>query len=251
MQLFKEKVALVTGSTGEGMGRSIAFSLAREGARVVLNYGTGHPNNSLAADKVLGELRGLGGKGYAFKADTRNDEEVAAMIEGVLTLYGRLDFLVCNSGGAWEMKDVVERDPMAWRGVVQAEIDGLFHCVRHTLPHMRAASFGRIIAIGMAHADQISGPPYDYLLGKAARTAFIRSLAAQEISNGITCNVVAPGHIQRVTMKQAVDSAKHGNIWKRRTNATPQDVGEAVKFLCTNEASFITGSVIQVAGSGA
>lgn len=250
MPLFKDKVALVTGSTGEGMGRSIAFTLAREGARVVLNYGTGHPNNSLAAEKVLAELRGLGGKGYAFKADTRNDNEVAAMIEGILTLYGRVDFLVCSSGGAWEMKDMVERDPVEWRGVIQAEIDGLFHCIRHVLPHMREAHFGRIIAIGMADADQISGPPYDYLLGKSARMALIRSLAAQEMSNGITCNIVAPGHIQRVTLRQAVEGAKHGNVWKRRTHALPQDVGEAVKFLCTTEASFVTGSVIQVAGSG-
>lgn len=250
MQIFKDKVALVTGSTGEGMGRSIAFALAREGAKVVLNYGTGHPNNSLAAEKVLAELRGLGGKGYAFKADTRNDEEVAAMVEGIITLYGRLDFLVCNSGGAWEMKDVVERDPVAWRGVLQAEIDGLFHCVRHALPHMRAAHSGRIVAVGMADAEQISGPPYDYLLGKSARVAFIRSLAAQEIANGITCNVVAPGHIQRTTMRQAIEAAKNGNAWKRRTSATPHDVAEAVKFLCTNEAAFVTGSVIQVAGSG-
>ncbi|MFN0156446.1 MAG: SDR family NAD(P)-dependent oxidoreductase [Bacteroidota bacterium] len=249
MQLFKDRVALVTGSTGEGMGRSIALTLAREGAKVVINYGTGHPNNSLAAEKVLTEVRGLGGKGYAFKADTRNDEEVGAMVEGIIRLYGKLDFLVCNAGGAWDVKDITERDPVEWRGVIQAEIDGLFHCIRHALPQMRKEHFGRIIAIGIADAERIGGPPYDYIVGKSARIGLMRSLAAQEIANGVTCNVISPGHIQRLTLKQAVEAAKRGNAWKRRTHAHPQDVAEAVRFLCAEEAAFITGSVIQVAGS--
>ena len=249
MQLFKDKVALVTGSTGEGVGRSIGLTLAREGAKVVVNYGTGQPNNSLAAEKVLTEIRSLGGKGYAFKADTRNDEEVESMVEGIITLYGKLDFLVCNAGGAWDVKDITELEPTEWRGVLQAEIDGLFHCVRHTLPHMRKEHFGRIIAIGIADADRIGGPPYDYLVGKSARMGLMRSLAAQEIEHGVTCNVIAPGHIQRMTLKQAVEAAKHNTVWKRRTHAQPQDVAEAVRFLCSEEAAFITGSVIQVAGS--
>jgi NAD(P)-dependent dehydrogenase (short-subunit alcohol dehydrogenase family) len=249
MQIFKDRVALITGSTGEGMGRSIAFTLARDGAKVVLNYGTGHPNNSHAAEKVLSELRALGGKGYVFKADTRNDDEVRDMVAGVIRLYGRLDFLVCNAGGAWEVKDITECEPEEWRGVMQAEVDGAFHCIRHALPVMREAHFGRIVAVGIANADRMTGPPYDYLLGKTARTALIRSLAAQEITHGITCNVIAPGHMQHVTLRQAVEAAKRGNPWKRRAHALPQDVAETVRFLCTDEAAFITGSVIELAGS--
>jgi 3-oxoacyl-[acyl-carrier protein] reductase len=250
MQIFKDRVALVTGSTGEGIGRSIAFSLATEGAKVILNYGTGHPNNSHAAEKVLAELRVLGGKGYVFRADTRRDDEVREMIEGAVRLYGRLDFLICNAGGAWEMKEITEREPDAWRAVMQAEVDGVFHCIRHALPVMREAQFGRIIALGIANAERVTGPPYDYLLGKTARTALIRSLAAQEIGHGITCNVIAPGHTHRATLRQAVEAAKRGNIWKRRTHALPQDVAEVARFLCTDEARFITGSVIELAGSG-
>lgn len=249
MQLFKDKVALVTGSTGEGLGRSIAFTLAREGAKVVLNYGTGNPNNSLAADKVLAELRTLGGKGYAFKADTREEDEVNHMIEGIVTLYSRLDFLICNAGGAWVARDITEIEQEHWRSVIKAEIDGLFYCVKHALPHMRKAHFGRIVAIGMAGSERTAGAPYDYLLGKSARNTFIRSLAQQEINFGITCNIIAPGHTRRLTLKEAVDAAKHGTQWKRRRSAMPQDASEAVRFLCSDQAAFVTGSVIEIAGN--
>lgn len=250
MQVFKDRVALVTGSTGEGMGRSIAFTLARDGARVVLNYGTGHPNNVSAAEKVLAEIRTLGGKGYAFRADTRVEAEVAEMITGIMTLYGRLDFLIVNSGGNWEVRDITEIDPVHWRSVMEAEIDGLYHCIKHALPVMREAHFGRIIAVGMKGAGTLDGPPYDFLLGKSSRNALIRSLASQELANGITCNVVAPSHTPRLTMKQAVDAAKHGGNWKRRTHALPQDAADVVRFLCSEESAFVTGSVIELGGSG-
>lgn len=249
MHIFKDKVALVTGSTGEGMGRSIAFTLAHEGAKVVLNYGTGHPNNAHAAEKVLEELRTLGGKGYAFKADTREEDEVQAMIEGIITLYGRIDFLICNHGGDYAMKDITEIDHDHWRSVVKAELDGLFYCIKHTIPHMRREQYGRIIAIGRANAEHLAGPPFDYNLGKAGRNTLIKSLAVNEISNGITCNIVAPGHTPRITLRQAVEAAKHSPTWKRRTNPQPQDVAEVVRFLCTDEAAFVTGSVIELAGS--
>jgi 3-oxoacyl-[acyl-carrier protein] reductase len=249
MSTFRNRVALVTGSTGEGMGRSIALTLGKEGARVVLNYGTGHPNNMLAAEKVLEEIRALGGKGYAFKADTREEDEVKRMVEGVTRLYGQIDYLICNAGGPWEMKDITEIDQEHWRSVIKAEIDGLFFCVKHVLPHMRSAHSGRIIAVGLAGAATRSGPPYDYALGKAGRALLIRALASDEAANGITCNVVAPGHMEHVTIKQALDAVKHAPAWRRRTKASPQDVAEVVRFLCSEEGQFVNGSVIEVTGS--
>jgi 3-oxoacyl-[acyl-carrier protein] reductase len=248
MQAFKDRIALVTGSTGEGMGRSIALTLAREGAKVVVNYGTGHPNNISAAEKVLAEIRALGGKGYAFKADTREEDEVQAMIKGVITLYGQLDFLICNAGGAWDPRDITEVEHEHWRSVIKAEIDGLFYCLKHALPHMRQARFGRIIAIGYGGREEFEGPPYEYMVGKAGRHGLIRSVAKAEIANGITCNIVAPGHTPRPTLKQAIDAVKHAPAWRRRLSATPQDGAEAVRFLCSDEAAFVTGSLIRIAG---
>ncbi|MBX2991084.1 MAG: SDR family oxidoreductase [Bacteroidetes bacterium] len=248
MQIFKDKVALVTGSTGEGMGRSIAFTFAREGAKVVLNYGTGHPNNAHAAEKVLQELRALGGKGYAFKADMREEDEVQAMIEGIITLYGKIDFLVCNHGGDYVPTDITDIERDHWRSVVKAEIDGLFYCIKHTLPHMRREHSGRIVAVTLAGVDHTERPPYDYNLGKSARNALIKSLAKSEIENGITCNIIAPGHIPHATLRQAVDSTKQAAAWKRRVHAQPQDVAEAVHYLCSEGARFVTGSVIELAG---
>jgi NAD(P)-dependent dehydrogenase (short-subunit alcohol dehydrogenase family) len=246
--IFRNQVAVVTGSTGEGIGRSIALTLAKEGARVVLNYGTGHPNNMSAADKVLTEIRALGGKGYSFKADTREEDEVKAMIDGVMTLYGRVDFIICNAGGMWDQKDLTEIEQEHWRSVIKAEVDGMFYCIKMALPHMRRAHFGRIIAIGLADSERRTGPPYDYVTGKAARNILMKSVAAGEMANGITCNIVAPGHIPHLTLRQAVESAKHGGIWKRRTGPLPQDVAEVVRFLCSNEGSWVTGSLIEVAG---
>ena len=247
--MLKDKVALVTGSTGEGLGRSIAFMFGTEGVKVVLNYGTGHPNNAHAADKVLAEVRALGGKGYVFKADTREEDEVQSMINGIITLYGRLDFLVCNAGGAWEVRDVTEIEQEHWRSVIKAEVDGLFYCVKHALPHMREAHWGRIIAVGFGGLGHTDSPPYDYMAGKALRHSFIRSIASAEIANGITCNVVAPDHTARPTMKQAIDAAKHSPGWKRRTSPTTQDGAEVVRFLCSDEAAFVTGNVINISGA--
>jgi len=249
MHTFKDRVALITGSTGEGMGRSIALTLAREGAKIVLNYGTGHPNNVSAADKVLAEVRALGGKGYAFKADTREEDEVQGMIDGIVTLYGRLDFLICNAGGGWDARDITEIDQGQWRSVIKAEIDGLFYCIKHALPCMREAHYGRIVAVSMAGVEKMSGPPYDYVIGKSARNTLIRALADKELANGITCNIVAPGHTPRLTLRQAVDAAKHSANWKRRTHALPQDSADVVRFLCSDEAAFVTGSVIELGGS--
>jgi len=249
MQAFKDRVGLVTGSTGEGLGRSIAFTLAREGAKVVINYGTGHPNNENAAEKVLKETRALGGKGYAFKADTREEDEVQSMIDGIVTLYGRLDYLICNAGGAWEAKDITEIEQEHWQSVFKAEVDGLFYCIKHALPHMRQAQFGRIIAVGFGGIRQFNGPPYDYMAGKTARHALVQSIAPVEIANGITCNVVAPSHTSRPTMKQAIDAAKHAPNWKRRTAPTPQDGAEVIRFLCSDEAAFVTGNIINIEGN--
>jgi 3-oxoacyl-[acyl-carrier protein] reductase len=248
MSIFKDKVALITGSTGEGMGRSIAFTFARERAKVILNYGTGHPNNVSASEKVLTEVRSLGGKGYAFKSDTRDANEVAEMVAGVIRLYGQLDFLIVNSGGGWDAMDITELENERWRSNLEAEIDGLYHCVKYALPPMRKAGFGRIVALGMAGVEWFSGPPYDYMVGKSARNAFIRSLARSELRHGITCNVVAPGHTPRVTMKQAVEAAKHGTQWRRRATVHPQDAAEVVKFLCSDAGSFVTGSIIELTG---
>ena len=168
------------------------------------------------------------------------------MIEGVVTLYGRIDFLVCNAGGAWETQDVTEITQEHWRSVIKAEVDGLFYCIKHTLPQMREAHFGRIIAVGFGGAEHSVDPPHDYVTGKVMRHAFIRSLATREIVNGITCNVIAPSHTMRPTMKQAIDAVKHNPTWRRRTSATPQDGAEVARFLCSDEAAFVTGNVITI-----
>jgi 3-oxoacyl-[acyl-carrier protein] reductase len=218
---------------------------------VILNYGTGHPSNALAAEKVLDEVRALGGKGYAFRADMRKEDEVKAMIDGVITLYGRIDFLICNHGGDFATQDIVAIESDHWRSVLMAELDGVFYCIKHTLPSMRREHYGRIIAVGVTSTANAEVLPFDYIIGKSGRVALVKSLAIREIENGITCNVVAPGHTPHFTMRQAIDAAVHSPAWKRRTKAQPQDVAEAVRFLCSDEAAFVTGSVIELAGKTA
>jgi len=164
-----------------------------------------------------------------------------------MTLYGKIDFLICNHGGEYERKDVTEIEHDHWRSVIKAELDGLFYCVKHALPHMRRAHSGRIIAIGRASEGEVL--PVDYSLGKAGRVSFIKSIAANEIRNGITCNVIAPVTTPHVTMRQAADAAKRSPAWKRRISPQTQDVAEVVRFLCSDEAMFVTGSVIEFAGS--
>ena len=140
--------------------------------------------------------------------------------------------------------------PGQFKEVLEAEITGAFHCIRECLPIMRKNQWGRIINLGIIDAGYwaADGPsPIEYAIGKAGRVLLTRHLALKEREYNITVNMVnpGPGHTAPFdTIGQALSYSDHSDQWKSRKTATPQDIADAVLFLCTEQARFMTGSHI-------
>ena len=241
------RVALVTGASGGGMGRSIALTLARDGADIVLNY----RNNLERAKEVAAAIEALGRTVYLHQADTEDPDAVFAMVQAADSEFGHVDIAICSAGGAWKVQDFVDIEPDHWRAVMRGEVDSAYGLIRATLPGMRERGWGRIVMIGGLRADDWTyGPPdgpLDYPLGKAARHWLARTLGPRERANGITINAVAPGPIEHVEFDEALRLAKEGPSGE----ITPQHVAEVISYLCSERAAHVTGAIVPVRGSDA
>ncbi len=252
---LKGGTALITGSTGSGIGRSTAFRLASEGTNIILNYGTYHRTGRALKDaeenakRVAEVIEELGGKAFVYVADTREPSQVKAMVDAGIERFGAIDILVNNAGGEWLVQDITEIKPEHWRSVLQAEIDGAFYCIKYVLPGMRERMWGRIVNISMENALNWTGYlAEDYALGKAARTWMVKAWAKQELKHGITINAIEPGPIAQMTLREAIDAVKNGEAWRKREKPVCHDVAELIAFLCSEKARFISGSVFVFPG---
>lgn len=241
------KVALVTGAGGQGMGRSIALSLARDGADLVLN----HHLKREHIPRTVEAIEAMGRRVLAHAADISDPGAVGEMVRVAKATFGKVDILVNNAGGPWTPRDITQIEPEHLREVISEEIESVFYLLREVLPGMRERGWGRIVTIGGHMADDWRfGPPdapLDYPLGKAARHWLTRTLAPFERERGITVNAVAPGPTQRISHDEAVAA-----VWHKtgpHEGITPQDIAEIVAFLCSEQASHITGAVIPVPGA--
>lgn len=238
------KTALITGSTGRGMGRSIALNLARQGANIVLNYET-RPQR---AEAVLQAVRQIGRQAILHEADVATEEGARSLYDAAVAAFRRVDILVVSAGGAWLPVDTVDLEPEHWRRVIAEEIHAPLYLIPLVLPEMRRQRWGRIILLGGHDADDWRevDAPLDYPMGKAARHWLTRALARREAIHGITVNAIAPGTIDYVELDEALADLDHGDVWRKRSVPRPQDAGDVAAFLCSEQARFVTGSIIQI-----
>jgi NAD(P)-dependent dehydrogenase (short-subunit alcohol dehydrogenase family) len=169
------------------------------------------------------------------------------MVHKAQEALGHIDILVNNAGGAWLPGDIVDTDPEAFRDVIEAETFGAFLCTRACLPLMRQQRWGRIISLGAYDAGIWTDGPLSYAIGKGSRALLTRHLALQERKHNITVNLInpGPGHTFGFeSLDVALSYAQHEDTWQERRKATPQDIADAVLFLCREEARFVTGSHI-------
>jgi len=243
------RVALVTGAGGEGMGRSIALTLARDGADVVLNY---HRKEDRVRETAAA-IESLGRRALRYAADVADAAQVDAMVAAVSRELGPVDIVVNSAGGPWKPQDITDIEPAHFRAVLAQEVEATFLLMRAVLPGMRERGWGRFVSIGGYNADDWRyGPPdapLDYPLGKAARHWLTRTLAPREIGHGITINAVAPGPTQRVSFDDALAAVQ--GVRGPRDHNTPQDIAEVVAFLCSDAAARVTGAVIPLPGATA
>ncbi len=242
------KVALVTGAS-RGMGRAIALKLGSIGAAVAVNYVAVDPQNEADANNVLAELEKLNTRAMVVEADVRDSEAVKKMVEEVVERWGAIHVLVNNAGITRDTL-LLRMSEQQWDDVVDINLKGTFLCSKHALKSMIRQGWGRIISLSSI-AGIVGNPGQtNYSASKAGIIGFTKSLAREVGSRGITVNAVAPGFI-RTAMTDALPEEAQRRIIDMtavRRAGTPEDVAEAVAFLASDRASYITGQVLGIDG---
>ena len=238
------KCALVTGGS-RGIGRAVCLELARQGARVAVNYA----GNAAAAEETVQACAALGAEAFAVQADVADAAASEAMVKEVLARFGRLDILVNNAG--------VTRDGLLaamkkadFDLVIDTNLKGAFHFIRHVTPIMMRARYGRIVNISSVSGIMGNAGQSNYSASKAGVIGLTKATARELAARNVTCNAVAPGFIATDMTKALVEQnsdAITASIPLGRVGA-PEDVAKAVSFLVSPDSTYITGEVLRVDG---
>ena len=243
------KTALVTGAS-RGIGRGIALCLAKQGADVVVNYHSSEEE----AQAVVGEIKKLGQKAIAVRADVSKSDQVGAMVQKVVQEFGRLDILV-NNAGVLNFKTLDQMTEEDWDWVIDTNLKGQFLCAKAVAPLMEKNGWGRIINIASIASGGVGvGYPAlaHYCASKGGVVALTEGLAVELGVKGITVNAIAPGAIETDMAKSITEDeqVKRGLLARLpiKRIGQPEDVGAAAVFLASDEAGYMTGSVVYVDG---
>jgi len=238
-----DKVAIVTGS-GRGIGRAIALKLAGAGADIVVN-----DINEASLGEVVAEIKALGRKALAVPADVSSAADVTRLVDTAAAEFKHIDILV-NNAGVTRDNLVMRMSDEDWDTVLAIDLKSAFLCTRAVLRPMLRQRWGRIVSIASVVGIIGNAGQANYAAAKAGIIAFTRSVAKEVASRGITANAVAPGYIA-TAMTKALDDKQTDELLKLvpiGEPGTPQDVAEAVAFLASEEARYITGQVLNVDG---
>lgn len=249
---IKDRVALVTGG-GRGVGKGISLSLAAAGASVAVNY----RRDEESAAETVREIEALGGKAIAFSASIDDYEQNAQMVADIERDLGPVSILVNNAGIASRGRSVVDTDPEEMRRVVATHAFGPHYLAALTLPKMRTLGRGDIVMISSVATRSLgpNGAPYN--MGKTAMEALAYTLAKEEREHGIRVNIVAPGLVD-TDMGQRLIKAVQGVEDIRSLDQSmpfgrvcqPEDVANVVRFLVSDENSYLTGERLYCDGGG-
>jgi 3-oxoacyl-[acyl-carrier protein] reductase len=237
-------VSIVTGG-GRGIGRAISISLAKAGSKVAIIYA----NRSQDALNTKAEIESLGGVAEVFQCRVEEESSVENVVKQIVDKFGKIDILV-NNAGVTKDTLLLRMSSEDWDLVMNTNLKGAFLMTKHSLKYMLKSNSGRIINIGSIVGITGNIGQANYVSSKAGLIGFTKAVALEYGSRGITSNLVAPGFIEtEMTEKlpqNVVESYMNKIVLKRK--GTPVDVANAVLFLASPLASYITGSVIIVDG---
>ena len=242
--MLEKKTALVTGA-GKGIGRAIALALAKMGVLVIVNY----RGSKEQAEETVQKIREMGQEAEAYPCDVSDFQAVETMMKTIVSKYGRLDILVTNAGIT---KDglILKMSEEDFDKVVDTNLKGTFHTIRHASRQMIRQRSGRIINISSVSGVMGNPGQANYAAAKAGIIGLTKTMAKELGSRGITVNAIAPGFIE-TDMTAVLSESVQQNIQAQIPLGhfgKPEDVAAAAAFLASEEAGYITGQVLCVDG---
>ncbi len=240
---FDGRVALVTGAS-RGIGESIAKRLASEGAFVLAAA-----RSAEALARVVSEIASAGGRAEAVALDLADSPSIAAAVKSALAAHGEIHVLV-NNAGVTADNLILRMSREAWDRVLSTNLTGVFLLTQSVVKGMVRKRYGRIVNVTSVVGLMGNAGQANYAASKAGLIGLTKSVARELASRNITCNAVAPGFIATAMTEKMTEEARaklSGQIPLERLGA-PEDVAAAVAFLASEEASYITGTVVNVSG---
>jgi 3-oxoacyl-[acyl-carrier protein] reductase len=261
------RVALVTGAS-RGLGRADALTLARAGADVALadiqlesdsgedaeRYGllaqAARAQGLVYTESTAEEIRGLGRSAVALKCDVTDRAQVDETVARVVEELGTVDILVNNAGTLDHLAQLHDQSPELWERDLQVNLTGAFNCARAVWPHMRERGWGRIVNMASVAGTLGGFGQASYSATKAGLLGLTRTLALEGGRHGITCNAIVPGVIGTEAFSAGNPEMNERMIRRTamRRPGDPQDVANAIAFLCSGLASYVTGVGLNVSG---
>lgn len=243
MTELKGKVAIVTGGS-RGIGSSIALELAKNGAKVVINYNI----RKELADKVVAEINEFGGEAYAVQADVSESNEAAYLVQETINHFGQLDILVNNAGITRDstFKKLSEED---WRKVIDVNLNSVYNNTSAALPYLLESEAGRIINISSIIGQAGGFGQTNYAAAKAGLIGYTKSLALELAKSNVTVNAICPGFIGTEMVQAIPEKVLAGIVEKvpQKRLGKPEEIARGVVFLC-KDGDYITGQQLNING---
>jgi 3-oxoacyl-[acyl-carrier protein] reductase len=237
------RVALVTGAS-QGIGRACAVNLAGAGVTVAVAA-----RNREKLSEVVNEISAAGGKAAAFVLDVGDEEQIKSAVKAIIGQFGKIDILV-NNAGITRDQLVMRMKRGDWDAVLQTNLTSAYLCIQQVIGSMLKQRWGRIINVTSVFGQMGQAGQANYAASKAGLIGLTMAIAREVGSRNITCNAVAPGFIETAMTAGLGDEFKQTAVEQiplGRVGA-PEDVASAVAFLASDEASYITGHVLNVNG---
>jgi 3-oxoacyl-[acyl-carrier protein] reductase len=237
------RVALVTGAS-QGIGKSCALKLTSAGAAVAVAA-----RNQEKLNELVNEITAAGGKATAFVLDVSDEEQIKPTIKAVIAQFGKIDILV-NNAGITRDQLVMRMKRADWDAVLQTNLTSAYLCIQQVIGSMLKQRWGRIINITSIFGQMGQAGQANYAASKAGLIGLTMAIAREVGSRSITCNAVAPGFIETAMTASLGDEFKENAVKQIPLGriGLPEDVASAVAFLASDEASYITGHVLNVNG---
>src|SRR5467141_2080611 len=237
------RVALVTGAS-QGIGHACALALAREGASIAVAA-----RNQQKLDELVAQIAAAGGKAAAFVIDVADEEQVKSGIKSALAQFGKIDILV-NNAGITRDQLVMRMKRADWDAVLNTNLTSAYLCIQQVIGSMLKQRWGRIINVTSVFGQTGQAGQANYAASKAGLIGLTMAIAREVGSRNITCNAVAPGFIETAMTAGLPEESREAavNMIPLGRVGTTEDVASAVSFLASDEASYITGHVLNVNG---